>query len=310
VGAHTHIRTCTCGESSHAAISDELARLLRGTAPGVYVADAQPVVERSYDLAKLANLQPGVRIRLGNIAARKAAERAYASAAKIMLRELRAAIARDVIPNYGRRSALITDTAMTTDAVADWFLVFTGMRERVTAAALRRIRGIMRGESRRHTKRWRAVINAQINVDLTNVVRDEALENYLEAVALRQAGLITSIYDDTVRAVANLTQQAVLGNASVNDLRKQIQERLRISTTRANLIARDQVATLTSELNHIRQEQAGVLKYEWSTNRDGRERDLHAEYDGNTYTWKKPPKDGHPGVAILCRCSAIGILEV
>lgn len=270
----------------------------------------QPVVEQSYDLARLANLQPGARIRLGNITARKSAERAYASAAKAVLRELRAAIARDVIPNYARRDALVTDTAMTTDAIADWFLVFTGMRERVTAAALRRIRGILRGESRRHTQRWRAVINAQINVDLTNVVRDEALENYLEAVALRQAGLITGIYDDTVRAVANLTQQAVLGNASVNDLRRQIQERLRISTTRANLIARDQVATLTSELNHIRQEQAGVLSYEWSTSGDGRVRDLHERYNGRTYTWARPPADGHPGTAINCRCVAIGILEV
>ena len=305
MGAHGPI--CTCGD--RVTLGDALTAHLR-THARAHIFDAQPVVDRSYDLAKLANLRPGARIRLGNIQARKSAERAYASAAKDMLRALRAAIARDVIPNYARRGALVADAAMTTDAIADWFLVFTGMRERVTETALRRIRSVMRGESRRHTQRWRAVINAQINVDLTNVVRDEALENYLEAVALRQAGLITAIYDDTVRAVANLTQAAVLGNASVSDLRKQIQERMRISTTRANLIARDQVATLTSELNHIRQEQAGVLKYEWSTSGDARVRDLHERYNGKTYTWAKPPPDGHPGAAINCRCVAVGILEV
>lgn len=271
--------------------------------------DKQPVAVRSYDLAALANLQKGVRIRLGSITARKGAQSQYAGVVKTMLREIRSAIASDVIRGFATRDALVADS-LTTDALADWFLIFSGMRERVTQRAIRRIRQILTGESRNHTRRWTATIRSQINVDLDNVVRQEALENYLDAVALRQAGLITGIYDDTIRSVANLTQRAVLSNTSVNELRKQIQERLQISTRRANNIARDQVATLTSELNHIRQEQAGVLSYEWSSSGDGRVRDLHDEYDGKVYTWARPPRDGHPGAAINCRCVAIGILEV
>lgn len=292
----------------HAHLYDNLAPCACGDTAPVLVWDKQGVVNRSYDLAKLANLNKGVRIRLGSIKARKSAQTAYASALKTMLREIRAAIASDVIAGYTAREALVSDS-MTRDAIADWFLVFTGMRERVTQATLRRIRSILTGESERHTKRWTAVIQTQVSVDLSNVVRQEALDNYLDAVALRSAGLITGIYDDTVRAVAALTQEAVVNSVSVNTLKKQIQERLQISTRRANLIARDQVATLTSELNHIRQEQAGVLKYEWSTSGDSRVRDLHEEFDGKVFTWAKPPRDGHPGAAINCRCVAIGILE-
>jgi len=271
--------------------------------------DKQPVVARSYDLARLANLNKGVRIRLGSISARKAAQRKYASAVKEMLRTIRAAIASDVITGYQNRDALVTD-AMTTDALADWFAIFNGMRDRLVQAAIGRVRTVITGESVQHTRRWNAIVQSQINVNLDNVVRQEALNGYLDAVALRTAGLITGIYDDTVRHVAKITQKAVLNNLSVNDLRKQIQDRLGISTRRANNIARDQVATLTSELNHIRQEQAGVTQYEWSTSGDGRVRDLHEEFDGNVYTWARPPRDGHPGVAINCRCVAIGILEV
>ena len=293
-------------------IYDNAAMCACGTAsvarPGM-LWDKQAVTERSYDLASLANLNEGVRIRLGSITARKKAQTQYGAVVRAMLREIRAAIASDVIEGYRTRDALVSDS-MTTDALADWFLIFAGLRERVTQNALRRIGQILTGESRRHTERWTAVIQSQINVDLSNVVRQEALDNYLDAVALRQAGLITGIFDDTVRNVANLTQRAVLGNLSVNDLRRQIQERLQISTRRANNIARDQVATLTSELNHIRQEQAGVTMYEWSASGDGRVRDLHEEYDGNIYAWARPPRDGHPGVAINCRCVAIGILEV
>ena len=281
----------------------------QGLARPVMTWDKQPVAAKSYDLAKLANLNKGVRVRLGSIAARKAAQKQYAAAVKDMLREIRATVARDVIPAYAAREALVSD-AVTVDAIADWFLALNGMRDRLTRAAILRIRSVITGESERHTKRWNAVINAQIKVDLSNVVRQEALENYLDAVAMRSAGLITAVYDDTVRAVATLTQQAVLNGVPVNTLRKQIQERMQISSKRASLIARDQVATLTSELNHIRQEQAGVLKYEWSTSGDSRVRDLHEEFDGNTYTWAKPPRDGHPGAAINCRCVAIGILEV
>lgn len=271
--------------------------------------DKQPVVSRSYDLAQLANLNKGVSIRLGSIAARKSAQRKYAAAVKDMLRAIRTAIASDVITGYQNRNALVSD-AMTTDALADWFAIFNGMRDRLLQTAIGRVRTVITGESQQHTRRWNAIVQSQINVNLENVVRQEALNNYLDAVALRTAGLITGIYDDTVRQVATLTQQAVLNNLSVNDLRKQIQARLGISSRRANNIARDQVATLTSELNHIRQEQAGVLKYEWSTSGDSRVRDLHEDFNGKTYTWAKPPRDGHPGTAINCRCVAIGILEV
>lgn len=80
--------------------------------------------------------------------------------------------------------------------------------------------------------------------------------------------------------------------------------------SRFDLIARDQIAKLTSELDRIRQEQAGVSKYRWVTSRDERVRSSHKSKQGREIRWDRPPDDtGHPGDDYQCRCLAMAIIE-
>ena len=60
------------------------------------------------------------------------------------------------------------------------------------------------------------------------------------------------------------------------------------------------IATVTE----IRQTAAGIDEYIWDANNDEVTRPLHREYDGKVFKWSSPPKDGHPGHAYGCRCSA------
>lgn len=270
--------------------------------------DRRPVVRARVDLAALANLPKGATLKLGGIEARLTTERAYERVLRAMLRDMATVTRTEVLPSYTQRSSLTRDAALTDD-IAGWFAGFVVLRNRAIARAEREVRRIIEAEAERHGRRWTALIKAQVNVDLSAIVRAEDLGEYLQAVALRSAGLITALYDDAVRAVTRLTTSAVLEGKSTNDLRKDIQAALGVSSRRAKLIAVNEVGTLVSELSKVRQEQAGVTSYEWSSARDERVRDLHAKYDGQTYRWDKPPADGHPGTAIRCRCVALAILE-
>lgn len=79
---------------------------------------------------------------------------------------------------------------------------------------------------------------------------------------------------------------------------------------RAEVIARDQVATLNGRLTQARQENAGITEYIWRAVGDGRVRDEHASLSGRRFRWDAPGPDGHPGEAVLCRCTAEAVVDL
>ena len=98
----------------------------------------------------------------------------------------------------------------------------------------------------------------------------------------------------------------------MRDLRARLKADFGIADKRAALIAQDQTAKLNSDLNRIRQEQAGVTSYEWRTSRDERVRERHRKLDGTVYKWGEPTgaEEGlPPGKPIRCRCVALGVVD-
>jgi SPP1 gp7 family putative phage head morphogenesis protein len=96
---------------------------------------------------------------------------------------------------------------------------------------------------------------------------------------------------------------------SVKTLASKLQERVDVSKSKAEFIARDQTLKLNGEINKIRQTNAGVTDYVWSTSKDERVRPEHAELEGQTFSWNDPPEPGHPGEDFQCRCVAIPVIE-
>lgn len=83
-----------------------------------------------------------------------------------------------------------------------------------------------------------------------------------------------------------------------------VQERYGVATSRAALIARDQVGKFFGSLNQTRQENLGITSYTWRTAMDNRVREEHEVLEGRAEQWDDPPEDGAPGEAINCRCYA------
>lgn len=95
----------------------------------------------------------------------------------------------------------------------------------------------------------------------------------------------------------------------VEELQAMLQERGDVSESRAELIARDQTLKLNGAITEIRQTNAGVESYTWSTSNDERVRDEHAALEGQTFSWDSPPEVGHPGEDFQCRCVAVPVIE-
>lgn len=126
--------------------------------------------------------------------------------------------------------------------------------------------------------------------------------------------LITSLGNDVLREVTLILERTGSEALRVEELRAEIQGRFGVARSRADLIARDQVLKLNGQITRQRQTTAGVTQYIWTTSKDERVREIHAELDGTTQDWNNPPvvsEDGrteHPAGDFQCRCVAFPIL--
>lgn len=83
-----------------------------------------------------------------------------------------------------------------------------------------------------------------------------------------------------------------------------VEERYSVSTSRAELIARDQAGKFYGDLNRVRQGDLGIERFTWRTVRDNRVREEHEDRDGEVYAWSAPPDGETPGEPVNCRCYA------
>jgi SPP1 gp7 family putative phage head morphogenesis protein len=141
--------------------------------------------------------------------------------------------------------------------------------------------------------------------------------------AARNYDLIHSDMQKYIGQVNDLTEKAVTSGWSVSQLKKQIQGLDdKITKSKANFIARDQIGKLNGEITQRRMESVGLTMYIWETSGDERVRPSHemmggglCRWDDSTVysqdggkTWIPRPSGAvllHPGFDYQCRCSAI-----
>jgi len=137
----------------------------------------------------------------------------------------------------------------------------------------------------------------------------------LEAFRARNVSLIRNLSEQTRARVTRTLDDADVSGLRVEDLTKRLTEDFDFSASRAELIARDQVLKLNAQVTQTEQTGAGITKYEWSSSRDERVREMHADLDGTIQSWDDPPitnaagDRNHPGEDYQCRCIAIPILD-
>ena len=173
-------------------------------------------------------------------------------------------------------------------------------------------------------REWKRAVKDTLGIDLLDdYYKGEFFEEAIRRWIAENVLLIKSIPSETLGNMREIILGSYLKGSSIRDIQKAIQETYNVSKRKAQLLARDQVATLNAQLTKAQQTDAGCKKYRWSDSRDGRVRDCHKALNGKVFSWDNPPemwyetKRGrvytgrrcHPGEDYCCRCVAIPVFD-
>ena len=128
----------------------------------------------------------------------------------------------------------------------------------------------------------------------------------LDLIGSLEAETLRKLRDELTRLIADGVPEDEIEERLIAYLKKQLE----VETNRAVLIGSDQVGKLNGRLMEYWQRSAGIKEYRWQTMMDSRVRPLHAERQGMIFQWDKPPSDGHPGMAVRCRCVADPVIPL
>jgi len=120
--------------------------------------------------------------------------------------------------------------------------------------------------------------------------------------AKENVALIKSIRVKSVTDIEGVIFRGVRSGRRSEDIAREIKKKYSVTNNRAKLIARDQVGKFNGQLTRLRQLDAGVRAFKWSTAADERVRPRHAMLEGRVFNWHEPPDVGFPGEPIQCRC--------
>lgn len=128
----------------------------------------------------------------------------------------------------------------------------------------------------------------------------------LDLVGSLEAETLRKLRDELTRLIADGVPEEEIEERLIAFLQKQAE----VEGNRAVLIGSDQVGKLNGRLMEYWQRSAGITHYRWQTMMDDRVRPAHADRQGLVFAWDNPPDDGHPGMAIRCRCVADPVIDL
>ena len=151
---------------------------------------------------------------------------------------------------------------------------------------------------------WVGRIKYEFGVDIDLLAENQANHEQLRAAIEWASALVRDLSDATRNKLAGSLAQSIASGASHEEVARAVRDVIKSSDTRARLIARDQTQKIFSKLAELQAREAGSDEYVWNHSFQPNPRRHHVERQGNTYRWDRPPRDGHPGTAVNCRCSA------
>lgn len=188
--------------------------------------------------------------------------------------------------------------------------------------AIKRIAGLAQNSNIRE---WKRLVKRSLGIDiLTDYYKGETYEQLIGQWVSENISRVKSMPTECLLNLQEIIAEGYQEGKLIGEIREEIQEEYNLTKRRAELLARDQISTLNSELTEMQQRDAGVTKYRWSSSRDSRVRECHQEFDGNIFNWDDPPEAWYstksrgivytgrkcnPGEDYCCRCVAIPVFE-
>lgn len=121
-----------------------------------------------------------------------------------------------------------------------------------------------------------------------------------------QVHLITSLPTEAAERVHRLTLEGIVNATRAKQISEEIMRTGEVTKSRANLIARTEVARTASGLTQARATYVGSEGYIWRTAEDSDVRPSHRKMNGKFVRWDDPPTldnmVGHAGQYPNCRC--------
>lgn len=173
-------------------------------------------------------------------------------------------------------------------------------------------------------RQWKRACKQTLGIDLMDDYYNgdfyrQAVQKWVDDNVLK----IKSLPKDSLGSMQQIVYKGFQSGASARDISKEIQDEYQTSRHQAQMLARDQLSTLNSQITRLQQEDAGCKRYRWSTSKDSRVRDCHKSFEGKVFSWDDPPegwyktKNGikytgrrcHPGEDYMCRCVAIPVFD-
>lgn len=167
---------------------------------------------------------------------------------------------------------------------------------------------------------WQKAINQAIGVNVALPGTDMSAN--VDAWAEENTALITNLAQSYLSKVTTAVNSGFRDGLSWRDISKNIQSETGVAKRRADLIARDQVATMNMQVTKQRASDLDIKQFVWRTMEDQRVRGnpsgrypkanpSHYARNGKTYNWSDGAgsRDTFPGQAINCRCFAMNVIE-
>lgn len=207
-------------------------------------------------------------------------------------------------------AATITKRNLVMDTVLDDVMaeLERGMAQ-IVRLSRQKTMSLFEGDARRHDETWMQQVNRVVGVDLKAVISSTQIKPAIDVAVQRNVALIKGLSDDVAKRVEVAILDLASRGASTKEITKALQDIGGFTKSRARLIALTETAKFNGQLNEIRQKQAGITKYTWSTVGDSRVRPSHRARNGQTFSWDDPPSGGPPGSEPRCRCVARAILD-
>lgn len=115
--------------------------------------------------------------------------------------------------------------------------------------------------------------------------------------------------DERIPEMRRKVQEAVLNGQRRDVVQKMLETEYRIASRKAKFLARNETTIMLAEYKKVSYQEMGFDGFIWNTITDGKERSLHADLNGTTWTWDNLPiidertgQRGLPGETYNCRC--------
>lgn len=167
-------------------------------------------------------------------------------------------------------------------------------------------------------KEWKKVVANTLGIDIADdYYLGEFYRTQMKQWTDTNVELIKSIPHESLEEMRGIVAEGLLSGKTTKRVMQSIRHAYGVSKSKAQFLARDQMAKLNADITQAQQEDAGVDEYIWSSSQDSRVRDRHRQLNGKKFKWSDPPvvdmktgRRAHPGQDYQCRCVAIPVFDI